>query len=162
VTIALGRSGRALGLLAGALGAGCAGAQQPAADSVVGCYQLVQDAGARALGLPWGFVLEQAALEPGWLVSASLPDARRALTATSPTGRQDFPFGYWAWTGVQRDSIEVGYPGGGGGFVLRLAPSGQDLVGLGRAVGDAVAPGQPSGPRPPSPVAARRVLCGAS
>ena len=162
MTIPIARSVRALGLLAGALGAACAGAQQPAAESVVGCYQFVQDAGARALGLPWGFVLEEAALEPGWLVSASTPDARRALTATSPTARQDFPFGYWARTGVQRDSIEVGYPGGGGGFALRLAPSGPDLVGLGRAVGDAVAPGRPAGPLPPTPVTARRVLCGAS
>ena len=52
------------------------------------------------------------------------------------------PFGYWLRTPA--DSIEIGYPGGRG-LVLRLAQSGQDLIGL----------------RPALPVIARRVLCGA-
>jgi hypothetical protein len=148
-------------LTAALLVSGCASAQEPgAAADAIGCYQFVRDAGATGLGLPWGFVLEDAALEPEWPVLGRAPDARRALTATSATARADHPFGYWVRT--PGDTIEVGYPGFGGGFVLRLAPSGQDLIGLGRPVGDAVAPGQPTGLRPALAVTARRVLCGAS
>ena len=140
---------------------GCAIAQEPgAAADPIGCYQFERGAGATELGLPWGFVLEDAALESEWPVLRRAPDARRAQTATSATERLDHPFGYWAR--IQGDSIEVGYPGFGGGFMLRLAPSGQDLVGIGRPVGDAVSPGQPLGPRPALAVTARRVLCGAS
>jgi hypothetical protein len=59
------------------------------------------------------------------------------------------------------DSIEIGHPGGGG-VALTLAPAGRDLSGLGVAVGDAVPLGGAMGPRPPYPVIARRVTCGAS
>jgi hypothetical protein len=140
-----------------ALGACASGASsQPSA--LAGCYQFERNAGARALGLPWGFVLEDAPLGAGWPLVGDRPGVQRALTATSPTGRADAPFGYWAPAG---DSIEIGHPGGGG-FVLTLAAAGQDLTGQGVAVGDAVPPGGAMGPRPPAAVVARRVLCGAS
>ena len=152
------------GLLATAatlLAAACAGAQQSGAESgVAGCYQFERNAEARELGLPWGIELRADALAPGSPVLDRAPDARIAETATSPSARQDHPFGYWAR--VAGDSIEIGYPGPGGALVLRLAPSGQDLIGAGRAVGDVRRPGDPAGPRPPLGVAARRVLCGAT
>jgi hypothetical protein len=150
-----------LATTAALLAVGCASAQQSGADvaAVVGCYQFERDAGARALGLPWGVELHDAALPPGSQVLGRSSGARVAETATSATARQDHPFGYWA--SVAGDSLEIGYPGPGGGFVLRLARRGQDLVGLGRAVGDAVRPGDPPGSRPALGVTARRVLCGA-
>jgi hypothetical protein len=150
-----------LAATAALLAGGCASAQQQAADvaAVVGCYQFERNAGARELGLPWGVELHETALPPGALVLGRAPDARVAETATSPTARQDHPFGYWA--SALGDSLEIGYPGPGGGFVLRLTRTGQDLVGLGRAVGDALRPGDPAGPRPALGVTARRVLCGA-
>ena len=132
-------------------------AQQQAVAATAGCYQFVHDAGAKALGLPWGFVLEDAPLGPGWPLVSDRPGVLRASTALTATERADHPFGYWAPKG---DSIEIGHPGGGG-IVLTLAPSGQDLIGQGVAAGDAVPMGGAMGPRPPSPVTARRVLCGA-
>ena len=124
---------------------------------VVGCYQIEWGRGASRLRLPWGFVLEDEPLEVGWPLLAGREGVRRALTATSPTEREDHPFGYWAPHGA--DSIEVGYPGGGG-VVLALERRGQDLFGPGRPAGDAVRPGESPSLR--VPVVARRVLCGAS
>jgi hypothetical protein len=56
------------------------------------------------------------------------------------------------------DSIELGHPGGFGGFTLVLGRSGQDLIGWGSTVGDALPPGSGS---PAEAVTAYRVLCGA-
>ena len=154
------RSARAAALnvaMTAAMGA-CASGASSQPSELAGCYQFERNAGARTLGLPWGFVLEDGELGPGWPLVADRVGVQRALTATSPTGRADFPFGYWAPAG---DSIEIGHPGGGG-FVLTLAPQGQDLIGQGVAVGDAVPLGGAMGPRPPAAVIARRVLCGAS
>jgi hypothetical protein len=123
------------------------------------CFQFERNVGARTLGLPWGFVLEDEALDAGWPLLSERVGVRRALTATSPAGRADNPFGYWA--PAAGDSIEIGHPGGGG-VVLTLARSGQDLVGQGVAAGDAVPVGGTMGPRAPVAVTARRVLCGAS
>jgi hypothetical protein len=146
--------------LAFGMGESCPNEAMQAASSIAGCYQFQYDAGAKALGLPWGVVLEDAALGPGWPLVSDRPGVRRATTALSATERADHPFGYWA--PAKGDSIEIGHPGGGG-FVLTLAPSGQDLIGRGYAAGDVVRPGQPMGAeRPSSPVVARRVLCGAS
>jgi hypothetical protein len=130
-----------------------------AAAAPAGCYQFERDAGARALGLPWGFVLEDEPLGAGWPLVSDRPGVRRARTATSPTARADQPFGYWA--PLTGDSIEIGHPGGGG-VVLTLGRAGQDLVGRGVAAGDALPPGAAAGPRTPVGVVARRVLCGAS
>lgn len=141
-----------------ASGAACPAPQDGVVAELPACFQFERNAGARALGLPWGFVLEDEALGSGWPLVADRPGVRRARTATSPTERADQPFGYWAPAG---DSVEIGYPGGGG-VVLTLSPQGQDLIGQGVAVGDAVPLGGAMGPRPPHPVVARRVLCGAS
>ena len=134
-------------------------ASVPVTDPVVGCYQFERNSGARTLGLPWGVVLEDGPVGAGWPLLADLEGVRRARTATSPTGRADHPFGYWHVT--PNDSLEIGYPGGGG-LVLSLIRQGQDLVGEGIAAGDALPFGAPLGPRTPAPVVARRVLCGAS
>ncbi len=141
--------------------AACAGALVKARPIVpaVGCYQFEWGRGASRLGLPWGLVLEDRPLEAGWPPLAGREGVRRALTATSPTEREDHPFGYWLPSGA--DSIEVGYPGGGG-VVLALERRGQNLFGQGRPVGDAVRPGESPALRAPVPVVARRVLCGAS
>ena len=128
-------------------------------DPVVGCYQFERNSGARSLGLPWGIELEAAEVGEGWPLIASLEGVRRARTATSASGRADHPFGYWHLTPA--DSLEIGYPGGGG-IVLSLGKEGQDLVGQGTDAGDVLPFGAPAGPRIPAPVVARRVLCGAS
>jgi hypothetical protein len=146
----------ALGLLAG----GCASAPEPETEAALGCYQFERTEGVRLLNLPWGFRLEGDTLSPDWPVAQRSPDAREALTMFSPHGWQEGPFGYWLRTAG--DTIEIGYPGFGAGWVLRLAPSGQDLIGLGRSVGDAVPPDRAFGPDPWASVTARRVLCGAS
>jgi hypothetical protein len=138
---------------------GCASGASSEPNDLVGCYQFERNQGARAFALPWGVVLEQEPLGPGWPIMADRPGVRRALTATSPTARAEHPYAYWA--PAQGDSIEIGHPGGGG-VVLTLAPSGQDLIGQGVAVGDVVPLGGAMGPRAPVPVTARRVLCGAS
>jgi len=124
----------------------------------VGCYQFAWNSEAARLGLPWGLVLMDEPLSEGWPIHAR-GDVRSAATATSPSGRADHPFGYWLRTAG--DSIEVGYPGGGG-IVLVLSPEGPDLVGEGRAVGDAARPLVPNRARPSLGVAARRVTCGAT
>ena len=134
-------------------------ASVPATDLVVGCYQFERNSGARTLGLPWGVELEAAPVGAGWPLIADLEGVRRARTATSPTGRADHPFGYWHLTPA--DSLEIGYPGGGG-IVLSLIRQGQDLIGEGIAAGDVLPFGAPLGRRTPAPVVARRVLCGES
>ena len=135
---------------------GCAALTERPGASVAGCYQFRYDEAAKTLGLPWGVVLLDEPIEPGWMVGMRFENVMTAETATSATGREDHPFGYWRTTAG--DSIEIGHPSGFGGFTLVMAPAGQDLVGTGRAVGDAVAPGQT---RPELRVTALRVLCGA-
>ena len=134
-------------------------ASVPFADPVVGCYQFERNSGAQTLGLPWGVELEAVPVGAGWPLIADLEGVRRARTATSPTGRADHPSGYWHLTPA--DSVEIGYPGGGG-IVLSLSKQGQDLVGEGIAAGDVLPFGALAGPRTPAPVVALRVLCGAS
>lgn len=152
------RQGMACGLAA-LLASACASLAEPQSDWV-GCYQFRWDESARTLGLPWGFELLDEPLEEGWPISASYEGVRRALTATSPTGREDHPFGYWRVTA--EDSVEVGYPAGGAGFSLELGREGrQDLAGTAEPVGDVLQPGAPAGRPAPRPVLAYRVLCGA-
>lgn len=151
---------RAVAVLA-ALAAGLAATCSPEEQAVglAGCYQFERNEGARGLGLPWGVELVDEPLGSEWPGMSGRAGVRRARTATSPTERGDVPFGYWAPAGT--DSLEIGYPGGGG-MVLTLGVSGPDLIGGGRGVGDAIPLGGSLGPRPPLPVVARRVLCGAS
>jgi hypothetical protein len=138
------------------LAAACASTADRASARIAGCYQFRWDEGARALRLPWGLELLDEPVGYGWMITMRYADVKLARTATSPTQRDDHPFGYWRLT--EADSVEVGHPGGGAGFVLVLGSEGQDLVGSGRAVGDVLAPGE----TPPSRrVTAYRVLCDA-
>jgi hypothetical protein len=131
--------------------------QERSTAELAGCYQFRWDEGARSLRLPWGVVLVDEPVGYGWMITMRYEDVKLALTATSPTEREDHPLGYWRVTA--QDSVELGHPGGGAGFTLTLAPAGQDLVGVGRTVGDVLQPGE----TPPSnPVTAYRVLCGAT
>ena len=143
-------------LVALTLTSACASLHDQPGSDVVGCYQFRYDQGAKNLGLPWGLVLLDEPIAPGWMVGMRFENVMAAETATSPTERADHPFGYWRVT--EADSIEIGHPSGFGGFTLALAPEGKDLVGTGRPVGDASPPGQP---RPVERVTAYRVLCGA-
>jgi hypothetical protein len=149
-----GRASAALGLLV-VVAAGCAspGDGAASASALVGCYQFERGTDARVLGLPWGVELRMDALE-GW---GNLPDAWVALTRVTAEETADHPLAYWAL--ADGDSVRVGHPGGGA-LDLVLAPVGQDLIGQGRSVGDAVSPGQRLGPSEPRPVVARRVVCG--
>jgi hypothetical protein len=147
-----------LGLVLLATACASAGSRDAVADA--GCYQFRWDAGAKALGLPWGVVLLDEPLESSWPVSRRDPSAKKALTATSESGRADAPFGYWLLT--SSDSVEIGHPGGLGGFSIRLGRSGEDLVGRGSPVGDVLRPGETPGPRPAQQIVAQKVLCSAS
>jgi hypothetical protein len=156
VALTLGLAGVA-GIVVGAMAA-CASAREGGdavdeeARAVAGCYQFRWDEGARALGLPWGFELRTGPLE-GW---PNLEGARTAVTRPTSTSAADHPFGFWR--PAQGDSIMLGHPGGGG-FALTLAPAGDDLVGWGRATGDAVAPGETTPGADLHAVKALRVVC---
>jgi hypothetical protein len=139
------------------LAAGCASMSARPEAALAGCYQFRWDQGARSLRLPWGVVLRDEPVGYGWMITMRYTDVKLALTAISPTARDDHPFGYWRVT--EQDSVELGHPGGGAGFTLTLAPVGQDLVGVGRAVGDVLQPGETP---PSSLVTAYRVLCEAT
>jgi hypothetical protein len=122
----------ATSLLAGA----CAGMPEHSEPGpVLGCHYFVQDQAARDLQLPWGVRLHDDALT-GWPAIQQRDGVRRATTLTG-TGEVDFPFGYWIRTA--QDSIELGYPGGGG-LLLELAVADTTMRGTARAVGDATPP----------------------
>lgn len=132
----------ALALAAATLAAACAGRhEQPDPWPLVGCHYFVQDDVARDLQLPWGVRLLDRPLED-W------PTREGARLATTLTGHDevDFPFGYWLRTAT--DSIEIGYPAGGG-LRLELAIDEGAFHGVARPVGDAVPPpGVRPEPRP--------------
>ncbi|MEJ2504176.1 MAG: hypothetical protein P8177_12840 [Gemmatimonadota bacterium] len=131
----------------------CASTGQVGDDSLPGCYYFEQDDVHRSLRLPWGVRLAPEALD-GWPALQQRDGVRVATTLTTD-GDADHPFGYWL--PLASDSLEIGYPGGGG-YTLRLAVEGQRLEGTARPVGDVRAPGQESLPAP-SPVALTRALC---
>jgi hypothetical protein len=135
---------------------GCASMADSAGQELAGCYQFRYDQGAKGLGLPWGVVLLDEPIEPGWMVGMRFENVMTAQTATSATEREDHPFGYWRLAG---DTVEIGHPSGFTGFTLTLLSQGRDLVGTGRAIGDAGLPGET---RPTQPVTAYRVVCGAT
>jgi hypothetical protein len=97
-----------------------------------GCHYFVQDDVAAALRLPWGVRLLDEPLE-GWPAIQQREGVRRATTLTGEGDRR-FPFGYWIRTSP--DSVEIGYPAGGG-LVLDLAMD-NGLSGVAREVGDAL------------------------
>lgn len=146
------RCGDALVLVLASLGAGaCASTPPPmSTEALLGCWYFDQEAAPRELRLPWGVRLADEPAE-GWPALQTLEGVRVAETLT-PDGPQDFPIGYWRST-ADGDSLEMGYPAGGGLVVHVAVPrEGQEapvLDGMVRSVGDAVEPGgQASGPGP--------------
>lgn len=146
------------------LSAGCATAQVATADALAGCWFFDRTAAAERLNLPWGIELRTDSVQ-GWPAIAQLPDVRRAVTLADRERTADFPFGYWRT--FASDSIEIGYPAGGG-LVLALtvqppladAAFAARLEGTARAVGDARPIDQPFD-RPPQTdaVALTRATC---
>lgn len=120
----------------GLLATACAGQpEQPEPRPLAGCYYFVQDRTAEQLRLPWGVRLHDRPLE-GWPAIQQRTGVHRASTLTG-SDEVDFPFGYWIRTAG--DSVEIGYPGGGG-LVLELAIDDTGLRGTARPVGDALEP----------------------
>ncbi|HUE77535.1 MAG TPA: hypothetical protein VMM83_06295 [Longimicrobiales bacterium] len=121
-------------MIAAACASGCAstGDDEPPAD-LAGCYYFERDAAADQLRLPWGVRLLDRPLE-GWPAIQQLVGVRVATTLTAD-GDVDHPFGYWRPMG--QDSINIGYPAGGG-LSLRLAVEPARLAGTARPVGDAL------------------------
>lgn len=120
----------------GVLGSACVSTPDAPLDEVAGCYYFERDAAAESLRLPWGVRLLADSLT-GWPAWAQRPEVRRAVTLVDYEESAAHPFGYWRPLG--RDSLEVGYPGGGG-LVLRLAVEPARLVGTARPVGDVLRP----------------------
>jgi hypothetical protein len=121
-----------------------------------GCYYFERNAAAQALHLPWGVRLLPDTLE-GWPAIQQQPGVRRAVTLVGHEQAAAYPFGYWRPLG--RDSMEIGYPAGGG-LVLHLAVEPMRLSGTAREVGDAVAPGaRPPGGSPAGVVSLIRAQC---
>jgi hypothetical protein len=113
---------------------------------LVGCHYFVQDDVARDLQLPWGVRL----LDDPWRAGPP-PAAPGVMQATTLTGHDevDFPFGYWVVSA--QDSLEIGYPAGGG-LLLELAMINGAFEGRARPVGDAVPhPASRRTARPPRP-----------
>ena len=143
---------RAALLIVVATVAGCRTAPAASHGDPVGCWYFEQDAEATALNLPWGVRLAGDALG-GFPALAQRGDARVARTLEA-AGEAAQPFGYWL--PIEGDSIEIGYPAGGG-LVLRVARGDTSMQGSARAVGDVVAPG--AAPRPVRSVRLTRAQC---
>jgi hypothetical protein len=141
--------------------AGCATAHVAPADALAGCWYFDRTATAERLNLPWGVELRTDSVQ-GWPAIQQLPDVRRAVTLLDGTRVEDFPFGYWR--ALRSDSVEIGYPAGGG-LLLSLAvqpPPPADvtaLTGTARALGDARPPGQFDRPPEVDPVSLTRAMC---
>jgi hypothetical protein len=102
----------------------------------VGCYYFERDAGTEALQLPWGIHLQADSLV-GWPAWAAVAEVRRAVTLVGPGETETFPFGYWR--PLRHDSLEIGYPGGGG-LQLQLEVESGRLTGTARSLGGALRP----------------------
>ena len=133
-------------------GGGCISAPVSTATDPAGCWYFERDEAAATLNLPWGIRLDGDGLT-GFPSLETRGDPRLARTL-DPDGERDHPFGYWI--PLAGDSIEVGYPAGGG-IVLRLARGDTSMGGTARPVGDVVAPG--SAPRPVRGVRLTRAQC---
>jgi hypothetical protein len=120
----------------------CATTPVPSSDELTGCYYFERGIAADTLHLPWGVQLLPDTLE-GWPAIQQLPGVRRALTLVGPAQTAGHPFGYWRPLGA--DSVEIGYPAGGGLVLALVVEAGaMQLTGTARAVGDAVRPGAPA------------------
>jgi hypothetical protein len=103
-----------------------------------GCYYFERDAAAERLRLPWGVQLLEDSIS-GWPALQELSGVRRAVTLLGHGRSASHPFGYWRLVGS--DSVEIGYPAGGG-LVLDLRAENGRLTGSALPAGDAVAPGE--------------------
>ena len=139
-------------LVAAGAAAACVSAPAATASDPVGCWYFDRDATATALNLPWGIRLDEDALT-GHAGLEQRGEPRIAATL-DPDGERGHPFGYWL--PIAGDSIEVGYPAGGG-ILLRLAGGDTSLGGSARELGDAMTPG--AGPRTPRAVRLTRAQC---
>lgn len=153
------RAGRAARLCAVAvvlmLASACASTPDPAPDRLTGCYYFEPDATAQRLRLPWGVRLLADTVE-GWPAVQQRAGVRRAVTLMAPGEEATHPFGYWL--PLKGDSLEIGYPAGGG-LVLVLAAGPTHLTGTVTPVGDALPPGAQD-PHPRSePVSLLRARC---
>jgi hypothetical protein len=110
----------------------------PASVIPPGCYYFERDAAAERLQLPWGVQLLEDSIS-GWPALQELSGVRRAVTLLGHGRSASHPFGYWRLVGS--DSVEIGYPAGGG-LVLDLHAENGRLTGSALPVGDAVAPGE--------------------
>lgn len=128
----------------------CASTPGASSQALVGCFYFQQDDAARDLGLPWGVELTGDSLT-GWPSLDQQPETYVATTLRGPDETRDFPFGYWQ--SQPGDSVRIGYPGGGG-LVLELTGSDDELSGIARPVGDAGL-----GPRESHPVSLQRARC---
>ncbi len=120
---------------AGSMGA-CAGPpEKPEPRHLIGCHYFGQDSVFHQLQLPWGIRLMDRPLE-GWPAMQQREGVRRATTLTG-VDEVDVPFGYWILAAP--DSLEIGYPAGGG-LRLRLAIHEGRFSGVAEPVGDAMPP----------------------
>lgn len=139
--------------VAAACASGCASTDDAPPADLAGCFYFERDAAADQLRLPWGVRLLDQPLE-GWPAIQQLDGVRVAATLTGE-GDADHPFGYWRPLG--EDSINIGYPAGGG-LSLRLAVEPGRLTGTARPVGDAL-PLDGAGERPLRAVSLMRARC---
>jgi hypothetical protein len=109
--------------------------EQPEPHALAGCHFFVQDDVAIELQLPWGVRLLDEPLQ-GWPAIQQRGHVHRATTLTGQD-EEAFPFGYWIRTA--HDSLEIGYPAGGG-LLLELALENGAFRGTARPLGDAVPP----------------------
>ena len=130
---------------------GCSHTQAVASLEPVGCWYFERDDAATALQLPWGIRLGDDQLT-GWPALDQRGGARAAATLT-PDGEQGHPFGYWM--DAPGDSIEVGYPAGGG-LTLRLSLGDTALHGTAHPAGDAL---PAAADRTPHAVVLTRAAC---
>jgi hypothetical protein len=121
----------------------------------IGCYYFERDATAERLNLPWGVQLLADSLQ-GWPVIQQRDGVRRAVTLVTLGETTNFPFGYWL--PLAADSVEIGYPAGGG-LLLELRAQPGRLTGVARALGDAMPPGAFDQPRPVEIVALTHARC---
>lgn len=137
------------------LASACASTPEPEPDVVDGCYYFERGAVAERLRLPWGVRLTPDTLT-GWPAIQQRPGVRRATTLVGPGQDAAQPFGYWV--PLDRDSLEIGYPAGGG-LLLVVATGPTHLTGTIRPVGDALPPGAVEDDPRAEPVSLVRARC---
>ena len=130
----------------------CRTAPATTTSDPVGCWYFDRNEAAGALMLPWGIRLSEEELT-GHAGLHARGEPRVAATL-DVDGERNHPFGYWL--PIAGDSIEIGYPAGGG-ILLRVARGDTSLSGIARELGDAMVPGAP--PRSAHDVRLTRAQC---